>query len=167
MARFDVIVIGAGHNGLVCAAYLERPAYASWSWSARLSPEAPVSARNWCPDSAFLGSRIQRMVRVRRICSDLGIPAGTFEVATPDPVLVQVFPDGQRIAIWRDPKRTQEEIDRWSAGDGRSSRLSGVLRQGSEDLWGRFSLEDSPERHALEQKYTGSQDRRVSRFSAG
>ena len=36
---YDVVIVGGGHNGLVCAAYLAGPVAASW-----LSRRRPASA---------------------------------------------------------------------------------------------------------------------------
>ena len=44
--RFDIVVAGAGHNSLVAAAYLRRPATAAWCWRAARSSAAMSSPRS-------------------------------------------------------------------------------------------------------------------------
>ena len=50
--RFDIVVAGAGHNSLICAAYLARPDTRSWC-SKDVPPlgAAPKPRRYACPGS--------------------------------------------------------------------------------------------------------------------
>ena len=36
--RYDAIIIGAGHNGLICANYLARAVFLCWFWIDCLGP---------------------------------------------------------------------------------------------------------------------------------
>jgi phytoene dehydrogenase-like protein len=117
----DVIVIGAGHNGLVAAGYLAvaglRVAVVEaadtpggMTASGPLIPEAPGHIVNSCAVDiiSMLHSRIP---------ADLQLREHGLQLVKPDPSYVSLHPDGSSIAIWRDKARTAAEIERYSRAD--------------------------------------------------
>ena len=117
----DVIVIGAGHNGLVAGCYLARagldvmvlearPEVGGMSWTASLIPEAPNHRVNPCAlDIVFL--------QASRVIQDLKLAVHGYRQVEVDPVNVSLHPEGPSIAFWRDPRRTAEEIRAFSRED--------------------------------------------------
>jgi phytoene dehydrogenase-like protein len=123
-ADVDVAVIGAGHNGLVAACYLakaglrvlvleaaDRPGGMTASGS--LIPAAPDHVINSCAVDiiALLHSQIPR---------ELGLKEHGLKILKPDPSYVSLAPDGSSLALWRDPARTAEEIEKHSRADARA-----------------------------------------------
>lgn len=121
----DVIVIGAGHNGLVAACYLAKegldvtvveasPRIGGCTTTAAMIPGAP---EHLCNQGAvdivlFRGSTVAEDLQLARY--------GYREVPT-DPAHVYLSPDGESIAVWvGDPARTAEEIRRFSVRDART-----------------------------------------------
>ncbi len=114
MADYDVIVIGAGHNGLVTAAYLAkagrrvlvlegRDRVGGAAVTEEVFPGFRFSA---CADgSGYLCREVQRDLR----------PA--VEILSSDPVVFSPQPDGSSLTIWRDPAKTATEIARFSVLD--------------------------------------------------
>lgn len=117
LGSHDAIIIGAGHNGLVCAAYLAKAGLRV------LVVERSDYVGGGCITQELLpGYRFSTFAYGAhgpgpKICSELGIPATAFDIASPDPTSVQLFPDGDRIVLWRDPERTREELARFGAGE--------------------------------------------------
>ena len=120
-AQHDVIVIGAGHNGLVAACYLAKaglkvlvveasPRLGGMSTTEALIPEAPDHLINPCAVDMIL-------LRASSIVADLGLARYGFALSEVDPPFVHLDPDGDSLAIWRDPVRTADEIRRFSAKD--------------------------------------------------
>jgi phytoene dehydrogenase-like protein len=120
-AEVDVAVIGAGHNGLVAAGYLakeglkvavveaaERPG--GMTASGYLIPEAPHHVINSCAVDiiAMLHSRV---------IGDLELKKHGLKMVKPDPAYVSLHPDGTSLALWKDPRRTAEEIKQFSRHD--------------------------------------------------
>jgi phytoene dehydrogenase-like protein len=119
-----VVVIGAGHNGLVAAGYLAKAglsvavveaaeAPGGMTASGPLIPEAPGHIINSCAVDiiSMLHSRIPAELQLR----EHGL-----RMVKPDPSYVSLHPDGSSLAIWRDNARTAAEIERYSRGDARA-----------------------------------------------
>lgn len=120
-ADTDVVVIGAGHNGLVCACYLakaglrvsvvERAALpGGMTTSGPFIPSAPGHTVNTCAVDliALLHSQIPR---------ELALREHGLKMVKPDPGYVSLHPDGESLALWRDPRRTAAEIEPHSRRD--------------------------------------------------
>lgn len=120
----DVIVIGAGHNGLVAACYLARSGVdvlvveaaekiGGMTSTGRLISEAPDHLINPCAiDVIFL--------QASSIDADLDLRRYGYQPVPLDPGYVHVDADGGSIAHWRDPARTAEEIARFCRSDART-----------------------------------------------
>jgi phytoene dehydrogenase-like protein len=120
----DVVVIGAGHNGLVAAGYLAKAGLrvavveaadtpGGMTASGPLIPEAPGHIVNSCAVDiiSMLHSRIP---------ADLQLREHGLRLVKPDPSYVSLHPDGSSLAIWRDNARTAAEIEKYSRGDARA-----------------------------------------------
>jgi phytoene dehydrogenase-like protein len=117
----DVAVIGAGHNGLVAACYLAKAGLrvtvveasgrpGGMTASGAFIPEAPEHIINSCAVDilAMLHSQVPH---------DLELRAHGLTIVKPDPSYVSLAPDGSSLALWRDPRRTAEEISAFSRAD--------------------------------------------------
>lgn len=114
-ARADVVVIGAGHNGLVCAAYLARAGRSV----------VVVEARDHvggCASSVdVLGARVNTcncdhtMVLASGIVDDLGLAAHGLRYLEVDPVSIAVgWGDEPVFVQWRSIERTLAGLQRTS-----------------------------------------------------
>ncbi len=114
MADYDVIVIGAGHNGLVTAGYLAKAGRRVLVLERRervggaaVTEEVfPGFRFSTCADgSGYLCEEVRRDLKP------------DVEMLAADPVAFAPQPDGSRLAIWRDPAKTAAEIARFSSAD--------------------------------------------------
>jgi phytoene dehydrogenase-like protein len=121
----DVIVAGAGHNGLVAAAYLAKagldvlvveasPTIGGMTSTNPMTPEAPDHMINE-------GSIQASLFRTTSIDKDLQLSSkyGLRQTVI-DPVHVQLNPDGSSLALWRDPHKVAEELKYFSKKDAAS-----------------------------------------------
>jgi beta-carotene ketolase (CrtO type) len=119
---YDVIVVGGGHNGLTCAAYLaragrrvlvlEREAWlGGMTYSRETVPEAPGFVMNPCAID-LLFTNIQPS-----IIDELRLESFGLQQISPDPWGAYLGPDGESIGLWRDLARTTAEIRRYSRKD--------------------------------------------------
>lgn len=120
----DVVVIGAGHNGLVAAGYLAKAGLrvavleaadtpGGMTASGPLIPEAPGHIVNSC------ALDIISMLH-SRVSADLELREHGLQLVKPDPSYVSLHPDGSSLALWRDHTRTAAEIERYSSADARA-----------------------------------------------
>ena len=119
--RADVIVVGAGHNGLVAACYLARAgldvlvveAAATVGGMMATEPVIPEAPQHLFNEGAMDSS----LFRATTIAADLELHRFGLQEAEVDPPYAYLDRDGASLCIWRDPRRTAEEIRRFSHSD--------------------------------------------------
>src|SRR5215208_3074023 len=111
----DVAVIGAGHNGLVAAAYLARAGLTVECFERRdVVGGACVTEELWPGVRASPGAYTLSLLRPE-IVRDLGLDLA---VSVHEPYLFAPFPDGRRVVTWSDRERTAAQLaDEWSWAD--------------------------------------------------
>jgi phytoene dehydrogenase-like protein len=115
--RYDAIVIGAGHNGLVAAAYLARAGLEV------LVLERRAMVGGACvTEELFPGYRLSSCSYIchllqEKVIADLELPRHGFEVYPLAPARFHPFPDGRHLVVWDDHARTAAEIARYSKPD--------------------------------------------------
>jgi phytoene dehydrogenase-like protein len=117
----DMIVVGAGHNGLVAANYLANEGLevlvveasdeiGGMTMTAPMIAQAPRHLINHCAVDPILWG-------AGPPARDLALEDHGLKWVKVDPAFVYLHPDGASIAFWRDPRKTADEIRRFSAAD--------------------------------------------------
>jgi phytoene dehydrogenase-like protein len=119
MPRFDAIIIGGGHNGLVTAAYLARAGRKALVLERReMVGGCSVTEEIWpgyrVSTAAYLTSLLQE-----RIVRELELERFGYKVDAKDPAFFSAFPDGRHFFMWQDRAKTLAEIGRYSPHDAR------------------------------------------------
>lgn len=115
-SEYDAVVIGAGHNGLVCAAYLARQGLKTCVVERRkIIGGASATEEIWPGFRASIASYNLTLLQPR-IILDLELLDHGLEIIKPPP-LFEPFPDGSHIVFWDDTRRTAAEIAKFSAAD--------------------------------------------------
>ncbi len=114
---FDVIIIGAGHNGLVTAAYLAKAGRRVLVLEAReLVGGCAVTEQIWpgyrVSTASYLSSLMQE-----KVVRELELERYGYLVDAKDPAFFSPFPDGRHLFMWQDRKKTLEEIAKFSRRD--------------------------------------------------
>ena len=117
MAKYDSIIIGGGHNGLVAAAYLARGGRKVLVLERReLLGGCAVTEEIWpgyrVSTAAYLTSLLQE-----RIVRELELPRFGYQVDAKDPAFFSAFPDGRHFFMWQDRAKTLAEIAKFSRHD--------------------------------------------------
>lgn len=115
--RFDAVVIGGGHNGLVCAAYLARAGrrVAVLERRPRVGGAA-VTEEVWPGYRVSVLSYVVSLLRPR-IVEELQLARFGYRVYPLDPAYFMPFPDGRHLLYWEDPARAAAEIAKFSTAD--------------------------------------------------
>jgi phytoene dehydrogenase-like protein len=153
--RWDVVIVGAGHNGLACAAYLARADKRVLVLESRArvggacTMEEPFPGVRMSP-CAYLAGLLHPLV-----ITELSLPERGFQWTPAVNGMFVPFLDGSSIQLWDSDDRCEAEIRDFAPGDVEGWRaMSDVLRRlrdslrptGSGDLW----IGEPPTREQIE-----------------
>jgi phytoene dehydrogenase-like protein len=119
-ARYDAVVIGGGHNGLVCAAYLGRAGLRTL-----------LLERRDAVGGALVTSELAPAARVPALAHTVGRLAGTIareldlsghglRLVQPAALLTSVGGEGAPFTLWAEPARTAAALASFSAADAQA-----------------------------------------------
>src|SRR5437588_6181761 len=117
MTAYDIIIVGAGHNGLVAAAYLAR------AGKRVLVLERRELVGGACvTEEVFPGFKVSTAAYVNsllrpEIIRDLELKKFGFEMLPRNPSSFTPFPDGRSLLMGPDAKQTHAEISKFSRKD--------------------------------------------------
>lgn len=154
---WDVIIVGAGHNGLTCAAYLARGGKAVLVLEQNLriggacTIEEPWPGVRMSP-CAYLAGLLHPLV-----IEELNLPAHGFSWTPAVNGLFVPFEDGSSVQLYDDDERCEAELARFAPGDINGWRaMQDVIRRlrdtlrpaGDRDLW----IGDPPSEEELDSR---------------
>jgi phytoene dehydrogenase-like protein len=118
--EYDAIVIGAGHNGLVTAAYLARAGLRTLVVERRDRVGGAADTSELAP-----GVRVPTLAhtvgRLRpAVVRELGLRTQRLSLVAPEVRAFAPQPDGRAVTLWSDPSRTSTELRAWSTKDAQA-----------------------------------------------
>src|SRR5947209_1285250 len=157
-SRFDAIIVGAGHNGLVTAAYLARA-----GWKVLVLERRYVVGGACVTEEIFPGFKVSTAAYVnslfrKEIIRDLKLHEHGFAVLERNPSSFTPFPDGRHLTLGADGAMNRREIGKFSPRDAENypkyeamlervaavieptllMRPPNLLRPSLRDLWNGF-----------------------------
>ena len=109
-------MIGGGHNGLACAAYLARAGLRVLVCERRHIAGGPCAEYEYFPGYRASITNSPGSLEPK-VVADLELERHGLTFTHPDPTLMFPFPDGRAFIGWRDRVRVAEEIRRFSTRD--------------------------------------------------
>jgi beta-carotene ketolase (CrtO type) len=127
MQTYDVVIIGAGHNGLVCAAYLLKAGYSVLLLEKRSVPGGAATTEEVIPKEApgfkfNLCAIDHELIHLGPVVEELELTKYGLEYLFCDPVVFCPHPDGKYFLGHRSLDKTCAEIERYSARDAQKYR---------------------------------------------
>jgi phytoene dehydrogenase-like protein len=118
--EYDAVIVGAGHNGLVCGTYLAKAGLKVLILERRgVVGGACVTEGPWPGYMISTASYVSGMLR-QEIINDLQLSKYGLYMEAFNPQAFVPFPDGKHIFFWREEKRTVKEIEKFSTHDARA-----------------------------------------------
>ncbi len=167
--RWDTIIVGAGHNGLACAAYLARAGQRVLVIEGRAriggacTIEEPFPGVRMSP-CAYLAGLLHPLV-----IEELDLPRRGYRWTPAVNGLFVPFLDGSSIQLWDDDDRcaaevralAPEDVDGWRAMNDVLRRLRDALRpSGARDIW----IGEPPSREQIEDRIGNDDEARALLF---
>ena len=122
MPTYDVVIIGAGHNGLVCAAYLLKAGYSVALLEKRAIPGGGATTEEAMPESApgfkfNLCAIDHEFIHLGPVVEELELNKYGLEYLYCDPVTFCPHPDGKYFLAHKSVEKTCAEIARFNKRD--------------------------------------------------
>ena len=114
--RYEVIIVGGGHNGLTCGAYLARAGVDVLVLERRHIVGGPCAEYEYFPGYRASITNSPGSLEPK-VVSDLELERFGLTFTRPDPTLMFPFPDGRCIVAWRDRERVAAELAKFSNND--------------------------------------------------
>ncbi len=110
-ASYDAVVVGAGHNGLVTAAYLAKAGLRTLVLERRGRAGGPLATEEVAPGvRAPVAADLVGGFRAG-VARDLRLASHGFRAFEPDVAAFAPSLDGPGVTLWRDPARTATELE--------------------------------------------------------
>jgi phytoene dehydrogenase-like protein len=132
----DVVIVGGGHNGLACAAYLAKAGLDVAVFERRgVLGGAAVTEEPWPGYQVSSASYVVSLMP-QRIVNELELKRHGYDVSIITPDYFVPFPDGTSLTLWGDTARDRENIgrlskhdaDAWVAFDAYFERVAKLLK---------------------------------------
>ncbi|NES97179.1 MAG: NAD(P)/FAD-dependent oxidoreductase [Desertifilum sp. SIO1I2] len=122
MQTYDVVIIGAGHNGLTCAAYLLKAGYSVLLLEKRSVPGGAATTEEALPEEApgfnfNLCAIDHEFIHLGPVVEELELEKYGLEYLWCDPVVFCPHPDGTYFLGHKSVEKTCAEIERFSPRD--------------------------------------------------
>jgi phytoene dehydrogenase-like protein len=141
-ARYDCIIVGAGHNGLVCAAYLARAGRKVLVLERRGIVGGAAVSEEIAPGYRASTASYLVSLLLPQVERDLDLKAHGYRVLARNPSSFTPLPDGRSLLMGPDAELNRREIAKFSARDAETypryeawlTRIAEALEPALEDI---------------------------------
>ena len=118
--RKKIVIVGAGHNGLVAGGYLARAGLEVEVLERRDVVGGAAVTEEWFPGYRISTCSYICHILQKKVIDDLDLRRYGFYVYPMDPARIFPFPNGNVVRMWHDDARTADEIREFSPHDADS-----------------------------------------------
>ncbi|MCP4142474.1 MAG: NAD(P)/FAD-dependent oxidoreductase [Chloroflexi bacterium] len=138
--KYDVIIVGGGHNGLVAAGYLAKAGQSVLVLEKRDMLGGATITEEFVPGFKFSSLANDAGSLSPEVATDLKLHNHGFNIIPTNPLINSLLPDGNHLRIWQDTEKTVEEIAKFSKADAeaypkfveRMQKVSGIVAKMNE-----------------------------------
>lgn len=112
-----IVIVGAGHNGLVAAGYLARAGLKIQMLERRDVIGGAAVTEEWFPNYKISTCSYVCHILQKKVIDDLELRKYGFHVYPIDPSRIHPFPNGKIVRLWHDDVKTADEIRKVSQHD--------------------------------------------------
>ena len=158
--QWDVVVVGAGHNGLTAATYLARAGLDVVVLERRDRIGGAATLEEMWPGYVISPCAYLAGLLHDRVIDELDLRRRGLEIVMGDPGYFVPFADGASLTVWNDRGATldsirsfaPDEVEGWLAREALFDRIRDALRpRDSRDIW----LDTAPTRAEVERRLAG------------
>jgi len=160
--RWDVVVIGAGHNGLTAAAYLARAGKSVLVLERRDRIGGAATLEEMWPGYVISPCAYLAGLLHDRVIDDLDLRSRGLEIVMGDPTYFVPFDDGHSLTVWNDDEATYrsirsfapDQVHGWVERNALFDRIRDAIRPiGDHDMW----LDPEPTRAEIGRRLAGDE----------
>jgi phytoene dehydrogenase-like protein len=155
-SKYDALVIGAGHNGLVAACYLARNGLSTLVLERSDRVGGACVTRELIPGFKLsTGAQVLGMLR-QQIIDDLELGRHGLRYHLREPEVFAPFPDGHHVFFYADAERTMQSIARIAPRDAEAYPLYEAYTNRIARVLSGFMLRPQPSLPEFAAAFTGS-----------
>ncbi|MDP9358148.1 MAG: NAD(P)/FAD-dependent oxidoreductase [Chloroflexota bacterium] len=158
--RYDAVVIGAGHNGLVAACYLVGAGLRVCVLERYHEVGGAAITEELTPGFRVSTGSYVLSLAPRKIFDDLGAWDEGIELLERNPRFFAPFPDGTSMTFWNDPERAKAEIARFSPRDAEAYDAYDDFIERAARAMDTFILRPAPSYEEVASAFEGAPEER-------